>query len=131
MRKAVTSALVIFMCIFVFAGCGGNTLEDRIGYNARRELCQEALNSSSEYKSYFSDVKLDIYENHVTFKYYLKENMSSEEAKIFKSYVQSSFFESGMEDIKDSIETSWGIRPSTLTFAIYKPDGTLIISVDK
>ena len=72
MRKTVASVLVIFMALFMFAGCGSKTLEQKVKPADLQKMVDE-MKENSLFKSVYKDAAIEVKGNDVTYKYYYKQ----------------------------------------------------------
>lgn len=129
MRKTVTGALVIFMCLFMFVGCyRGNTLEERIS-DADRQRLITLVKTNEEFKD-FSDFTMEVEENHITFKAYLGVPLDQLQVTALKSQIQQVNMDGQIVKLKDAIEKGYKIRPSIITLEYYGADSRLIGKIE-
>ena len=76
MRKTVSAFLAVFMCLFLFTACGGRTIEERISKAQLQKMCDE-VKSDPQFKSVFSDVKVEVEGNNITYGSLLRDACSS------------------------------------------------------
>ena len=134
MRKAAVSVLVVFMCIFMFTGCyTGKNLEERISTRMIEKL-EKAMESQSDIKDEFSDVKIEVKENHITYKFYYSVYIDDLTYLQMKSILLDKDFKKQMnekiETYKNEIEKRFKIRPSLVTFEFITSDGRSIGKIE-
>ena len=69
MRKTIASVVVVFMCLFMFAGCRPKSIEEAIK-PADLEKMVDELKENALFKNNYSDAKIEVSGNNVTYKYY-------------------------------------------------------------
>lgn len=130
MRKVASCILVVFMCLFAFTGCFGGTIEQRVTKAQLDQMCEE-IKSNPLFKSAYSDVKVEVEDNHITYKYYMKDNMDSTQMEAFKINMQDSGLKGQISELKDSFEKQSGIRPDKITYQYYTPNDQLIVTIEE
>ena len=126
MRKVAISVAVIFMCIFMFTGCyTGKTLEERIS-DSQIEKMEESLLSKNDIPNEFSEIKIEVKENHITYKYYYGIYIDDLTVLQMKSTLLNNDFDGQIKTYKDEVEKKFKIRPSLVTFEFYTIDGRKI-----
>jgi hypothetical protein len=130
MRKTFIGAAVIFMCLFMLTGCYfGKTLEERIGARQIEKL-EETLKNQSEIQNDFKDVKVEIKENHITYKFYYAIYIDDLTYLGMKSGLLTSDYSEQIDKYKDEIEKRYKIRPSIVTLEFYTSDGRKIGKIE-
>ena len=118
MRKRIIAFVSIIMCAMMFAGCK-NTLEKKISKKQLQDMNDQAYEQYVKNDSSMKDIKIEIKGNDITYKYYFAMEVSDEQAESFQKTLETSGYESMIDDLKDNIKKSNGIRPSTITYVYY------------
>lgn len=134
MRKAAVSVLVVFMCILMFTGCyTGKNLEERITAKQIEKL-ETAMENSSDIKDEFSDVTIEVKENHITYKFTYGVYLDDLTILQMKSALLDSDLKKQMNEkidtYKNEIEKRFKIRPSIVSFEFYTSDGRMIGKIE-
>ena len=130
MRKAAASVLVVFMCIFMFAGCGGGkTIEQQISQAQLTKLNEEIKNVPL-FSTTFKDAKIEIEGNHVIYKYYYKMDMDEIQIAAVKSSLESSGLDSQAESLKKQFNKDYHVSDSSVSFIYYTSDNRIIAQID-
>ena len=130
MRKTIVSIVAVFMCIFMFAGCGARTIEQKISSSQIEKLCDE-MKEDSYFQTYYKDVKLEIEGNHVTYKYYYKMDLDDDQIDQVKESLENSGLQEQIDGLKDTFKKDCGIRPDKLSFSYYTNDDKLIVTIEE
>lgn len=130
MRKTIVSIVAVFMCIFMFAGCGAKTIEQKISDSQIQKICDE-MKEDSYFQTYYKDVKLEIEGNHVTYKYYYKMDLDDDQIDQVKESLESSGLQEQIDGLKDDFKKDCGIRPDKLSFSYYTNDDKLIVTIEE
>ena len=130
MRKTIVSIVAVFMCIFMFAGCGARTIEQKISASQIEKLCDE-MKEDSYFQTYYKDVKLEIEGNHVTYKYYYKMDLDDDQIDQVKESLENSGLQAQIDGLKDDFKKDCGIRPDKLSFSYYTNDDKLIVTIEE
>ena len=126
MRKAAVSFLTVFVCIFMFAGCyTGKNLEERINMNERQRWIDE-VSKDTLVQSETSKVTMDVKENNLIFKVYLKVSYSHLQTIQLQSLLKNHDESKRINQLKDSVKKRYGIRPVEVTMSFYGADGKLV-----
>ena len=127
MRKTATSFLVVFMCLFMIAGCyTGKTLEERIDDRERQYIINKVREEFKDDQD-FKDLTIDVEENHVIIKAYLNVNLSQQRQIQVKQQLKNLNYSDKMEKLKDSMEKRYRIRPTLLTFEFFEGSGRSLV----
>ncbi len=129
MRKTVSAFLAVFMCLFLFTACGGRTIEERISKAQLQKMCDE-VKSDPQFKSVFSDVKVEVEGNNITYEYYIKVDWDSMQMTAFKTAVQNSDLKDEIAKLKDQFEKQSGIRPEKITYKYYTYHDEILVTVE-
>ena len=129
MRKTLVSIVTVIMCIFMFAGCGAKTIEQKISSSQIEKLCDE-MKEDTTFQTYFRDIDIEIEENHVTYKYYYKMDLDDDQIAAVKESIENSGLEGQIDDLKDTFKKECGIRPDKLSFSYYTNDEKLIATIE-
>lgn len=130
MRKTLVSIVAVFMCIFMFAGCFAKTIEQKISPAEIEKLCDE-MKEDSYFQTYYRDIKIEIEENHVTYKYYYKMDLDEDQIESVKDSLENSGLQDQIDGLKDTFKKDCGIRPDKLSFSYYTNDETLIATIEE
>ena len=130
MRKTLVSIVAIFMCIFMFAGCFAKTIEQKISPAEIEKLCDE-MKEDSYFQTYYRDIKIEIEENHVTYKYYYKMDLDDDQIDAVKDSLENSGLQDQIDGLKDTFKKDCGIRPDKLSFSYYTNDEKLIATIEE
>ena len=130
MRKTIVSIVTVIMCIFMFAGCGAKTIEQKISDSQIQKICDE-MKEDSYFQTYYKDVKLEIEGNHVTYKYYYKMDLDDDQIDQVKESLENSGLQSQIDGLKDDFKKDCGIRPDKLSFSYYTNDDKLIVTIEE
>ena len=130
MRKTVASVLVVFMAIFMFAGCQPKTIEAAIKPADLQKMVDE-MKENSLFKSVYKDASIEIKENTITYKYYYKNDYTDDQIAQVKEKLENSGLDKQIDSLKDSFEKSCKIRPDKVSFQYYTANGTHIATVEK
>ena len=130
MRKTLVSIVAVFMCIFMFAGCFAKTIEQKISPAEIEKLCDE-MKEDSYFQTYYRDIKIEIEENHVTYKYYYKMDLDDDQIDAVKDSLENSGLQDQIDGLKDTFKKDCGIRPDKLSFSYYTNDETLIATIEE
>ena len=130
MRKTLVSVVAVFMCIFMFAGCGARTIEQKISDSQIEKLCEE-LKEEPGFQTNFKDIKIEIEENHVTYKYYFKMDLDEDQIATLKDTLENSGLQEQIDGLKDTFKKDCGIRPDKLSFSYYTNDDQLIATIEE
>ncbi|MBR2992250.1 MAG: hypothetical protein IKF31_02990 [Clostridiales bacterium] len=130
MRKTLVSIVTVIMCIFMFAGCGAKTIEQKISDSQIQKICDE-MKEDSYFQTYYKDVKLEIEGNHVTYKYYYKMDLDADQIDSVKESLENSGLQSQIDGLKDDFKKDCGIRPDKLSFSYYTNDDQLIVTIEE
>ena len=128
MRKTIASVVVVFMCLFMFAGCKPRTIESAIK-PADIEKMVDKMKENSLFESVYSDASIEVNDNDVTYKYYYKDDMSDYQIDMVKDQLERNGLEDQIDGLKDNFEKSCGIRAERITFAYYTSGGKLIVEI--
>lgn len=118
------------MCIFMFAGCGAKTIEQKISDSQIQKICDE-MKEDSYFQTYYKDVKLEIEGNHVTYKYYYKMDLDDDQIDQVKESLENSGLQAQIDGLKDDFKKDCGIRPDKLSFSYYTNDDKLIVTIEE
>ncbi len=129
MRKTVASVLVVFMALFMFAGCRPKTIEAAIKPAELQKMVDE-MKENSLFKSVYKDASIEVKENTVTYKYYYKQDYTPEQIAQVKEKLENSGLEKQIESLKDSFEKSCKIRADKISFQYYTASGELIANIE-
>ena len=130
MRKTLVSIVAVFMCIFMFAGCFAKTIEQKISPAEIEKLCDE-MKEDSYFQTYYRDIKIEIEENHVTYKYYYKMDLDDDQIDAVKDSLENSGLQDQIDGLKDTFKKDCGIRPDKLSFSYYTNDDQLIVTIEE
>ena len=130
MRKTLVSIVAVFMCIFMFAGCFAKTIEQKISPAEIEKLCDE-MKEDSYFQTYYRDIKIEIEENHVTYKYYYKLVLDDDQIDAVKDSLENSGLQDQIDGLKDTFKKDCGIRPDKLSFSYYTNDEKLIATIEE
>lgn len=130
MRKTVSAFLAVFMCLFVFTACGPRTIEDRVSKADLQKMCDE-IKSNPLVSSVYSDVKVEVEGNNITYMYYIKAPMDDLQMTAFKSNIQNSDLKNQISGLKDNFEKQCGIRPDKVTYKYYTSNDQIIVTVEE
>ena len=130
MRKTIASVVVVFMCLFMFAGCKPKTIEAAIKPADLQKMVDE-MKENSLFKTVYSDASIEVKGNEVTYKYYYKQTMDDEQIEKVKAQLEKSGLEKQIDGLKDNFKKSCGIRSERIAFAYYTSDGKLIAEIAK
>ena len=130
MRKTIASVVVVFMCLFMFAGCKPKTIEAAIKPADLQKMVDE-MKENSLFKTVYSDASIEVKGNEVTYKYYYKQTMDDEQIEKVKAQLEKSGLEKQIDGLKDNFEKSCGVRAERIAFAYYTSDGKLIAEIAK
>lgn len=129
MRKTVASVVVIFMCLFMFAGCRPKSIEEAVKPADLQKMVDE-MKENSLFKSVYKDASIEVKGNNVTYKYYYKQSMNEAQIAQVKKSLEGSGLEKQIDGLKDSFKKSCGIRAEKIAFEYYTGDGELIATVE-
>ncbi len=130
MRKTLASVMVVFMCLFMFAGCGNKTLEQRIKPADLQKMVDE-MKENSLFKSVYKDAAIEVSGNSITYKYYYKQELSDEQIEAVKAQLEKSGLEKQADSVKSSIKKSTGIEPDSVAFIYYDGADKEICKIEK
>ena len=130
MRKTLVSIVTVIMCIFMFAGCGAKTIEQKISSSQIEKLCDE-MKEDTTFQTYFRDIDIEIEENHVTYKYYYKMDLDADQIDSVKESLENSGLQGQIDGLKDDFKKDCGIRPDKLSFSYYTNDDQLIVTIEE
>lgn len=130
MRKTLVSIVAVFMCIFMFAGCFAKTIEQKISPAEIEKLCDE-MKEDFYFQTYYRDIKIEIEENHVTYKYYYKMDLDDDQIDAVKDSLENSGLQDQIDGLKDTFKKDCGIRPDKLSFSYYTNDEKLIATIEE
>lgn len=126
MRKAAVSFLTVFFCIFMFTGCyTGKNLEERINLSERQRWIDEVAKDSLV-QSETTKVTMDIEENNLIFKVYLKKSYSHLQTIQLQSLLKNHDESDRINKLKDAVKKKYGIRPTQVSMTFYGADGKLV-----
>ena len=126
MRKTIASVLVVFMALFMFAGCGKRTLESKI-----KQKMVDEMKENSRVKSVYKDASIEIKENSIIYKYYYKQSMTEEQIEAVKAQLEKSGLDKQIDSLKSSFKKSTGIEPDSVAFIYYSGDDVEIARIEK
>ena len=129
MRKTVASVLVVFMALFMFAGCRPKTIEAAVKPADLQKMVDE-MKQNSLFKSVYKDASIEVKNNDVVYKYYYKASMNDEQIAQAKKSIEGSGLDKQIDSLKDSFKKSCGIRPDRIAFEYYTADGVSIATVE-
>ena len=76
--QPVASVLVVFMALFMFAGCRPKTIEAAIKPAELQKMADE-MKENSLFKSVYKDASIEVKDNTVTYKYYYKQDYTEDQ----------------------------------------------------
>ena len=120
----IRSAAVFFFCILISA-CGAHkTLESLMSTESAKDKAQEVKNSIlSQNSEIYGDYSMEVSSNDVVYKYFYRADFSDEDIqKIKKALEDEKNWSDTINSIKDEIEQTSSIRPSSVTFIYYTSD---------
>lgn len=130
MRKAAVSVLVVFMCIFMFTGCGGGkTIEQQISQTQLTKLNEEIKNVPM-FSTTFKDAKIEIEGNHVMYKYYYKMDLDEAQIAAVKSSLENSGLDSQAETLKKQFNKDYHVSDASVSYIYYTSDGKVIAQIE-
>ena len=107
---------------------GAKTIEEIIKPEDIQKMIDE-LKKSSVFKDNYSDAKIEISGNNITYKYYYIKDMDTEQIEKVKAQLESSNLKSQIPNLKNTFKNSYGVAAETITFEYYTKSGTLIASI--
>lgn len=119
------------MCLFMFAGCRPKSIEEAFK-PADRQKMEDELKNNALIKANYSDVKIDIAGNNVTYKYYYKQDFSDEQIAAAKAQIEKtgSSLKGQIPSLKNQIKKACGgIEVETMAFEYYTKSGKLITTI--
>ena len=128
MRKTIASVVVIFMCLFMFAGCRPKSIEEAIKPADLQKMVDE-LKENALFKNNYSDAKIEVSGNNVTYKYYYKLDLNEEQIAKVKDNLEKSNLKSQISSLKNTFKKSCGIAAETISFEYYTKSGTHIATI--
>ena len=114
----------------MFAGCFAKTIEQKISPAEIEKLCDE-MKEDSYFQTYYRDIKIEIEENHVTYKYYYKMDLDDDQIDAVKDSLENSGLQDQIDGLKDTFKKDCGIRPDKLSFSYYTNDEKLIATIEE
>ena len=130
MRKTIASVVVVFMCLFMFAGCKPKTIEAAIKPADLQKMVDE-MKENSLFKSYYSDADIKVSGNTITYEYWYKNEMDDDQIEAVKEQLEKSNLEKQIDGLKDNFKKSCGIRAEKISFIYYTSSGKLIAEISK
>ena len=129
MRKAAVSFLVIVMCMFMFAGCGGKkTIEDQISKTQLQSMVDDMRNTPL-FSTTYKDAKIKVEGNHVTFEYYYKMTFEPAQAAAMKETLENSGLDGQVTSLEKSLNRDYGVSDAKVTYVFYSGDGSVVAKV--
>ncbi|MBO4808222.1 MAG: DUF4854 domain-containing protein [Lachnospiraceae bacterium] len=125
--KVVAAALI---CVFL-VGCGVSNLEAVMNSAAgKAEVEKVRTELLEQFGDVYSDYALECTENDLVYKYYYTADYDAEMlAQIKEALAADTSWSSTIAGVKDEIEKSSKIRPTSVTFAYYSASGEEVFSV--
>ena len=130
MRKTIASVVVVFMCLFMFAGCKPKTIEAAIKPADLQKMVDE-MKENSLFKSVYKDASIEVKDNDVTYKYYYKQELDDAQIEAVKAQLEKSGLEKQIDSLKDTFKKSCGIEPDTISFIYYDGADKEICKISK
>ena len=130
MRKTVASVLVVFMALFMFAGCGKKTLEQHVKPAELQKMVDE-MKENATFKSVYKDAAIEVKENSVTYKYWYKQELTDEQIEAVKAQLEKSGLDKQIDSLKSTFKKSTGIEPDSISFIYYTADDKEIANISK
>ena len=130
MRKTIASVLVVFMALFMFAGCGAKTLEQKIKPADLQKMVDE-MKENSLFKSVYKDASIEVKGNSITYKYYYKQSMNEDQIAAVKAQLEKSGLDKQIDSLKSNFKKSAGIEPDSIAFIYYSGDDVEIAKIEK
>ena len=129
MRKTVASVLVVFMALFMFAGCRPKSLEEAVKPADLQKMVDE-MKENSLFKTAYKDASIEVKGNSVTYKYYYKQDFTDDQIAQVKKKLEGSGLEKQIDGLKDSFKKSVGIRAEKISFEYYTASGKPIATIE-
>ena len=130
MRKTVASVLVIFMALFMFAGCGMKTIEQQVKPAELQKMVDE-MKENATFKSVYKDAAIEVKENSITYKYWYKQELTDEQIDAVKAQLEKSGLDKQIDSLKSTFKKSTGIEPDSISFIYYTADDKEIANISK
>ena len=127
MRKKLTAIFFALLCVFMLAGCKKKTLEAKIKKEDLQKLNDQTYQLYVKSNPLVSDYHVEVDGNNVYYKMYFTRQLSDAETLEIKA--------SGIDlvntifQVKDGIEKTCGVRPETISYIFYDPNGDVIHEV--
>ena len=120
----IRSVAVFFFCVLISACGAPKTLETLMSTESAGDKALEVKNSIlSQNCEIYSDYAMEISSNDVVYKYFYTADFSDEDIeKIKKALEDETNWPDTITNIKDEIEQTSSIRPSSVTFIYYTSD---------
>ena len=130
MRKTVASVLVIFMALFMFAGCGKKTIEQQVKPAELQKMVDE-MKENATFKSVYKDAAIEVKENSITYKYWYKQELTDEQIDAVKAQLEKSGLDKQIDSLKSTFKKSTGIEPDSVAFIYYDGADKEICKIEK
>ena len=133
MKKNVMKVLAaVLVCAFL-VGCGTANLEKIMNSAEGQKMIadqKDQIVNGSAFGGVYSDFDIETVENALTYKYYYSADFDADQIESIKAELpDSADWSTTIAGVKDEIENSSKIRPTSVTFAYYTADGEEIFTV--
>ena len=131
-RSNFIRSIAVFLFCMLICACGApKTLEALMSSEEAKAQVQAVKDSIlSQNCEIYGDYDMEISSNDVVYKYYYLDDLSDENIeKIKKALEDETTWSDSIKDIKDEIEQTSSIRPSSVTFIYYTSDGKELFKV--
>ena len=131
MKKNVMKVLAAVLACVLLVGCGVTNLEAVMNSSAgKAEVEKVRTELLEQFGDVYSDYALECTENDLVYKYYYTADYDADMlAQIKEALAADTSWSSTIAGVKDEIEASSKIRPTSVTFAYYSADGEEVFSV--
>jgi len=131
MKKNILKVVAAVLACMMLVGCGASNLETIMNTSAAKaEIDQVREDLLSQYGEVYSDYSLEVKENDLIYNYYYTADYDADMLASIKEALEAdTSWSSTIEGVKDEIEQSSKIRPTSVTFAYYSADGEEVFKV--
>jgi len=120
----------VLMCVCLI-GCGTSTLEAIMNTDAAKQEIETVKDQLLEqYGDVYSDYNMEVTENDLVYNYYYTADYDAETLEQVKEALAAdTTWSDTIASVKDEIESTSKIRPTSVTFAYYSADGEEVFKV--
>ena len=127
MRKKLTAIFFALLCVFMLAGCKKKTLEAKIKKEDLQKLNDQAYELYVKPNPLIRDYHVEVEGNTIYYKAYFAAKLS--DAQVLEIKASGIDLVNTIFQVKDGIEKTCGVRPETISYIFYDPNGDVIHEV--